>query len=240
MPHLRPDSWMVALPTRKTITGRKRLPPAPKICFAAACSCGLRRSPMFTRFWFMMSLSAATGAVTSCIDTGLGQEGRPAGWASVARSSSARSTLLPDVSWLPVASRDSAAGAKTRAGPARPCRCPCCCVLKSSSAARGLCEHRWVCLGRELQDRDAGEGALCSTHCPRVAANGVLYMSAVNLRCRSDASVADIRCTAHAKGDSAGPVNCPTYLPGYFAGSGAHSNWKLTSAERGAPCVGSS
>ena len=59
--HLSPSSSAVALATRNTIAGLSLLPPAPKICSAAACSIGCRSPTMPRRLAFICSMSAETG-----------------------------------------------------------------------------------------------------------------------------------------------------------------------------------
>jgi hypothetical protein len=61
----------VALATRKTITGRSFLPPAPKICSAAAMSIGWRLPTTFFKLVFINSISCLTGA-TAALSTSAG------------------------------------------------------------------------------------------------------------------------------------------------------------------------
>lgn len=60
-------AWAVARETRKTSMGRSFLPPAPKICSAAASSMGCLLPTTFLRLVFIWSMSALTGATTSLI-----------------------------------------------------------------------------------------------------------------------------------------------------------------------------
>jgi hypothetical protein len=67
----------VARATRKHSTGRSFLPPAPKICSAAAMSMGWREPTMLIKFAFICVMSSRTGAVmasmlaSSCTSDGI-------------------------------------------------------------------------------------------------------------------------------------------------------------------------
>eukprot|EP00983_Pelagomonas_calceolata_P089204 1157290-Pelagomonas_calceolata.AAC.2 len=55
-------SEAVARATRNTTIGRNFLPPAPKICSAAAISIGCLSPTTFFKFTFIVSMSACAGA----------------------------------------------------------------------------------------------------------------------------------------------------------------------------------
>ena len=67
--HLCCMNLLVARATRKTSIGLKRLPPAPKICSAAAISMGCLSPTTFFKFLTITSISSATGLLTSLILT---------------------------------------------------------------------------------------------------------------------------------------------------------------------------
>lgn len=69
--HMWPIVWAVARATKNTMTGRNFLPPAPKICSAAAMSIGCLLPTTSLRLAFIVTISWLTGCST-WLSTSLG------------------------------------------------------------------------------------------------------------------------------------------------------------------------